>query len=62
MPKQTMSIAASVSARLLKYAQQDEKHFSVAIFEFRHKRLVSRLATSEYRDNLLLNGDVLIQL
>ena len=62
MSKQIKNIAASVSARLLKYARQNHKQFSAALLEFGHERLIYRLATSEYRDRYVLKGGMLVRL
>ncbi len=56
------NIAASVRARLLNKAREEQRDFSLVLTRYALERLLYRIGISEYADNFLLKGALLFDL
>lgn len=60
MPRNLKNVAASVNDRLHTYAIQFDQDFDTVLSLFGHERLIYRLSISDYRDNYVLKGGMLV--
>ena len=56
------NLAASVKARLLNIARNEERDFNRVLLLYMQERFLARLAASEYRDRFVLKGGVYLYL
>ena len=62
MAKSPENMAASVKARLLNLARNNQRDFKTMLVAFGLERLLYRLSISEYRNNFVLKGGMLVTL
>ena len=62
MAKPPKNMAASVKARLLNLARNNQRDFKAMLVAFGLERLLYRLSISEYRNNFVLKGGMLVTL
>lgn len=60
MAEGSKNIAASIKARLLKIAREQNRVFEILLVRFALERLLFRLSISTYRDNYVLKGGMLV--
>lgn len=60
MGERPTNIAASVKARLLNLARAQDRGFDILLVRFALERLLFRLSRSQYRDNYILKGGMLV--
>lgn len=56
------NVAASVRARLLKIARENEEDFQLVLIRFALERMLFRLSKSEYANDFVLKGAILFQI
>lgn len=59
MTKQVMNVAASVRARLLKIAKDNNRNFNAVLLQYFQERMLYRLSISAYKLNFVLKGALL---